>query len=86
MPLSNQGNVIHGYVMVIGPENNPNYFTGCGWSARLDEAKVFRTPGGAKCAAGFWERADYNPAPLPAAWRNDMHAEPVILALEPRLL
>lgn len=70
---------IHGYVLVIGPVNNPNFFTGSGYSAFLNDAKVFRTPGGAKCAGHIWQHADYNESPLPPSWWNERRTHAVAL-------
>jgi hypothetical protein len=76
--LSPRGGIIHGYVMVIGPETNPNYFTGASWSAMLDDAKVFRTAKGAKCAASH--------SPPSPGFAATLRVETVNLILEPRLL
>lgn len=70
---------VHGYVAVAGPERNPNYFTGCGYSAYLNEARVYRTERGAKCAARIWQHADYNLHPIPQAWWSRLRTLPVSL-------
>ncbi len=71
----------HGFIVAIGPANNPNYFTGAGYSVFLDDAKVFRTERGASCAARIWQQADYNPSPLPAKWYGERRVEEVGLIL-----
>lgn len=76
--LSPRGGIIHGYVAVIGPESNPNYFTGASWSALIDDAKVFRTSRGGKCAVSL--------RPPRAGFRATLRTEAVNLVLEPRLL
>lgn len=53
-------NLVGGFVGVIGPQNNPNYFTGSGYTCRLDEAKIFRTSRGCFIAMRYWDKADYN--------------------------
>lgn len=73
---------VHGFVVVIGPGNNPNYFTGCGYSAHLNDAKVFRTSRGGLCAAHIWQHADYNGRPLPPSWWNERRTVPVSLRRE----
>jgi hypothetical protein len=70
---------IHGFVAVIGPDNNPNYFTGCGYSVHLNDAKVYRTPGGAMSATRIWQHADYNENPLPPSWYGERRTRPVAL-------
>jgi hypothetical protein len=72
---------IHGFVVAIGPETGPNYFTGSSYSAFLDEARVFRTPQGAMSASRIWQRADYNENPLPQSWWKARRAVPVSLRL-----
>lgn len=64
---------VHGFVIAIGPENNPNYFTGCGYSCFINEAKVFRTPQGGMGATRIWQYADYGKA-LPLAWYDGRRA------------
>lgn len=59
--------MVHGYVVAVGPHNNQNYFTGSGYSAHLNEAKVFRTTRGAMCATHIWQHADYG-KPIPLGW------------------
>jgi len=71
----------HGFVVEIGPDTNPNYFTGCGYSAFLNDAKVFRTAGGAKNASRIWQHADYNPQPLPSSWYHERRTKAVSLSL-----
>ena len=78
--------IVHGYVLLIGPETNPNYFTGTSYSALLDDAKVYRTARGANYAAQWWQRADCNPHPLPATWFAGRRTLPVSLKLEGPML
>ena len=73
---------IHGYIVVIGPANSPNYFTGCGYSVFLNKAKVFRARPGALWAEYTWHHADYNPSPIPQSWWSVRHTAPVTLHLE----
>lgn len=68
----------HGFVIVIGPESNPNYFTGAGYSCFINDAKVFRTPHGGKCASRIWQTADYG-RPIPEDWFVERKAVPVSL-------
>ena len=72
--------LVAGFVGVIGPKNMPNYFTGCGYSAELDEAKVFRTPRGCFSAMRYWQEADYNESPLPDIWWDDRRTQPIKLS------
>lgn len=74
-------NQVAGYVGVVGPENNPNYFTGCGYAATIDEAKVFRTARGCKSAMKHWQEADYACKPLSEKWWETRRASPVKLSL-----
>lgn len=59
---------IAGYAIEIGPETNPNWFTGSGYSSELQDAKLFVTRSGAMNASRIWQEADYNPNPLPKVW------------------
>lgn len=70
----------HGYVIQIGPPTTPNYFTGCGYSVNLNDAKVFRTSRGAMTASGRWRTEDYG-RPIPTAWF--MARKPVAVSLVP---
>lgn len=69
--------LIAGFVGVIGPDNNPNYFTGCGYSGEIDEAKVFRTARGCFSAMRHWQEADYNESRLGDIWWDGRRAAPV---------
>ena len=71
----------HGFVVEIGPDTNPNYFTGCGYSVFLKDAKVFRTSRGAMCASRIWQEADYG-RPIPQAWFEQRRVRGVALKLE----
>ena len=71
---------VHGFVVVIGPGNNPNYFTGAGYSVSLSLAKVFRTSRGADRAATIWQTADYG-KPIPATWFAERRIKGVSLRL-----
>lgn len=72
---------IFGYVVVIGPETNPNYFTGAGYSVHLNFAKVFLTQHGALIAARYWQNSDDNLNPLPKGFWSTRRVEQVGLAL-----
>ena len=70
---------IHGYVGVIGPSTNLNYFTGSTYSAFINDAKVFRTKRGAAQAMRYWQTADHNPRPLHQAFYASRQVIPVTL-------
>lgn len=70
----------HGHVVQIGPPNNRNYFTGCGYSAHLNDAKVFRTRRGAMRASHIWQNADYGKA-IPWDWFHHRTTVEVSLVL-----
>lgn len=72
--------LVAGFVGVIGPQSNPNYFTGSGYSSRLDDAKVFRTSKGCFSAMTYWNEADYNEnGPMGEKFWNTRRAKPVTL-------
>lgn len=72
--------LIGGFVGVIGPPKNPNYFTGSGYSCYLDEAKVFRTAKGCFCSMTYWNEADYNEnGPMNEGWWKERRAKPVTI-------
>jgi len=70
----------HGYVIQIGPPENPNYFTGISYAVELNDAKVFRTARGAKVASHIWQYADYG-RPIPGTWFKHRRAVAVSLVL-----
>lgn len=70
----------HGYVVTIGPESGENYFTGTGYSAHINDAKVFRTSRGAMCASHHWQNADYG-RKIPWDWFNNRKTKQVSLVL-----
>ena len=76
------GNLVSvaGFVGVIGPANNPNYFTGSSYTCNIDDAKVFRTAKGCFCAMTYWQEADYNDKPLGEKFWSTRRAKPVLLA------
>lgn len=69
--------LVAGFVGVIGPKSNPNYFTGVGYSCEIDDAKVFRTTKGTFTAMRYWQEADYNRSPLPLIWYEGRRAQAV---------
>lgn len=70
----------HGYVVRIGRPDGYNYFTGTGYSAHLNHAKVFRTTRGATRASHIWQTADYG-RPIPGTWFNQRTNVAVSLCL-----
>ena len=70
--------LIAGFVGMIGPPTNPIYFTGSGYSASIDDAKIFRTSRGCFSAMRYWNEADYNQnGPMNDQWWNGRRAKPV---------
>lgn len=76
------GNLVSvaGFVGVIGPANNPNYFTGSSYTSAIDDAKVFRTPRGCFSALNYWQTCDHNEQPLGEKFWSTRRAKPVLLA------
>lgn len=73
--------LIGGFVGVIGPKSNPNYFTGSGYSCEIDDAKVFRTPRGCFSAMRYWNEADYNEnGPLGDSFWSTRRAQAIRIA------
>jgi hypothetical protein len=70
---------IHGYVGVYGPKYSPRFFTGVGFSAVLNAAKVFSTTQGCMRAMSIWQHADYTDNALTEVNYATVRAAPIVL-------